>query len=296
MTIICHICDQENEETNPFCIKCGENLKDPRENKYEEPIARLREIGNELADKQMEYTQERIEESFNEIMDISQGLLDEAQRALEDNLLNLENLPLEQAELLGLDIDEAQSMKIFTDFISRFQGAQDDINDGLSMAKRALQDMRGFSELESETGQIDLETATDLLNRGLNKLEIITESAQEKMFPGDEIAEPPKQLLEAMSYLERIMTITSDYLEIPDIDSLKEMLLLLDDVKDCIQEIVTGAEAEKDEETDDVDEKLSFFKDMVSKAAYEENNQDKYLTMKTFEEMDDEDLDDEDEY
>jgi len=313
VSIICAVCDYENSESSSFCAKCGENLnEEPPVDKYDSPITMLRQIGNQLADKQMNFTQEQIEEVFSDIMEISQELLDESQKDLENNLLKLEDLPPEELEELAMEIDDEKSMEIFTEFLSQFQEAQDNINQGLEVAKNAMHNMRDFSEIEANKGRVELEKAMDLLQYGLNKLEIISKSAQEKMFPEEEMEEVPVQLIENINYLENIMNITAGYMEFPSKDSLKEIIPLLDNIKENIQEVIdtpyeeeeydTEEEEEEEEEElleviveeEEQDEKLTYLENMILKTAYSKGKEEK--AQPSIEDEDHEDEYYEDEY
>lgn len=251
MGVICHICDYENLDESPFCEKCGERLKEIPVNKYDMPIKMLRDIGNSLADRQMSGTQDKVEEAFNNIMEISQTILDDAQKDLERNLSVMDTMSDQVLDELG-EVDEGKSLEVFSNFVSQFQSAQDQINEGLAIAKEALQKMRSFSELEAGSGKIDLERAASLLQGGLNTLEFISEESQEPLFLEYEDIKPvPAQIMEAMDQLEEIMSMMSDYMDTGDRENLVEIIASFDMAKDSIQDLLdsTGDEqANKEDE------------------------------------------------
>ncbi|HPZ09779.1 MAG TPA: hypothetical protein PL110_16895 [Candidatus Eremiobacteraeota bacterium] len=252
MAVICSVCDYENKDDSPFCEKCGEQLKQLPENKYDLPIKMLRDIGNSLADKQMSSTQDKVEEAFNNIMEISQQLLDKAQEDLENNLAEIDNLPIDTLEELSADADEERSMEIFSKFLFQFQSAQEQINEGLSIAKDALQKMRSFSELETGRGKIDLERASGLLQQGLNTLEIISEESQEPLFALNKDVKPvPNQIIESMDYLEEVMNMMSDYMDTSNKSNLLEIIVSLDMVKDSIQNLLESSSENENSEKEE---------------------------------------------
>jgi len=250
--VICHICNYENSDESPFCEKCGERLRGVAVNKYDMPIKMLRDIGNSLADRQMSGTQEKVEEAFNNIMEVSQTILDEAQKDLERNLSVMDTMSDQVLDELG-EVDEGKSLEVFSNFVSQFQSAQDQINEGLSIAKEALQKMRSFSELEAGSGKIDLERAASLLQGGLNTLEFISEESQEPLFLEYEDIKPvPPQIMEAMDQLEEIMSMMSDYMDTGERENLVEIIASFDMAKDSIQDLLdsTGdGQTNKEDET-----------------------------------------------
>ena len=251
MGVICHICDYENSDESPFCEKCGERLKEIPVNKYDMPIKMLRDIGNTLADRQMSGTQDKVEEAFNNIMEISQTILDEAQKDLERNLSVMDTMSDQILEELG-EVDEGKSLEVFSNFVSQFQSAQDQINEGLSIGKEALQKMRSFSELEAGSGKLDLERAATLLQGGLNTLEFISEESQEPLFLDYEDIKPvPPQIMEAMDQLEEIMSTMSDYMETGDRENLVEIIASFDMAKDSIQDLLDSSGDEQVNKEDD---------------------------------------------
>ncbi len=272
MGVICHICDYENSDESPFCEKCGERLRGVPENKYDMPIKMLRDIGNSLADRQMSGTQEKVEEAFNNIMEISQTMLDEAQKDLERNLSVMDTMSDQFLDELG-EVDEGKSLEVFSNFISQFQSAQDQINEGLSIAKEALQKMRSFSELEAGSGKMDLDRAAALLQGGLNTLEFISEESQEPLFLEYEDIKPvPAQIMEAMDQLEEIMSMMSDYMESGDRENLVEIIASFDMAKDSIQDLLDST---GDEPVNKEDESIPIGYRRQLKHIEEEKTQDK---------------------
>ncbi len=272
MGVLCHICDYENSDESPFCEKCGERLREVPANKYDMPIKMLRDIGNSLADRQMSGTQEKVEEAFNDIMEISQTILDEAQKDLERNLSVMDTMSDQVLDELG-EVDEGRSLEVFSNFVSQFQSAQDQINEGLSIAKEALQKMRSFSELEAGSGKIDLERAASLLQGGLNTLEFISEESQEPLFLEYEDIKPvPPQIMEAMDQLEEIMSMMSDYMDTGDRENLVEIIASFDMAKDSIQDLLDST---GDEQTNKEDETIPIGYRRQLKHIEEEKTQDK---------------------
>ncbi|MEQ8172176.1 MAG: zinc ribbon domain-containing protein [Candidatus Eremiobacterota bacterium] len=272
MGVICHICDYENSDESPFCEKCGERLREVPANKYDMPIKMLRDIGNSLADRQMSGTQEKVEEAFNDIMEISQTILDEAQKDLERNLSVMDTMSDQVLDELG-EVDEGRSLEVFSNFVSQFQSAQDQINEGLSIAKEALQKMRSFSELEAGSGKIDLERAASLLQGGLNTLEFISEESQEPLFLEYEDIKPvPPQIMESMDQLEEIMSMMSDYMDTGDRENLVEIIASFDMAKDSIQDLLDST---GDEQINKEDETIPIGYRRQLKHIEEEKTQDK---------------------
>jgi len=143
-------------------------------------------------------------------------------------------------------------MEIFSKFLFQFQSAQEQINEGLSIAKDALQKMRSFSELETGRGKIDLERASGLLQQGLNTLEIISEESQEPLFALNKDVKPvPNQIIESMDYLEEVMNMMSDYMDTSNKSNLLEIIVSLDMVKDSIQNLLESSSENENSEKEE---------------------------------------------
>jgi len=253
--IVCQSCDFENDDGRILCDNCGKELALDLNNEFSAPVKMLKQIANRIIERPMEYNQEKLENAFSHVMEISHDLLDKVQETLEDSLLDLDRLPFKELKQLSKEVENVEHMNIFTEFVSNFELAQEQIDEGLALAKDGLLAMKSFSDLE--VGKVGLEKASEMMEQGLSTLEIITKNAEEKTFLQEKIEEIPSQFIIAMNDIEKIMVAFSEYLETRDPDLLTEIVPLLDLIKSNVQKTIElSPEIHDDDEYEEEDEEV----------------------------------------
>lgn len=252
MAIICQSCEHENDEGRILCDNCGKELAVNLKNEFSTPVKMLKEISNRIMERPMAYNQEKLEEVFSHVMEISHDLLDKVQVTLEDSLIELDRLPLNELKQLSKEVENVEHMDIFTDFVSNFELAQEQIDEGLALAKDSFMAMRNFSDLE--IGKVGLEKASEMMEQGLDTLELITANAEEKTFLQEKMEPIPSQVIVAMDGIEKVMLGLSKYLDTRDTELLIESLPFLDLIKENLQKAIELSPRVKDEEEEEEDE------------------------------------------
>ncbi len=262
MPVTCKKCNHENRDGKFFCSRCGERIKDDIKSKYKYPVRLLKEMSDNLISDGT--TQEKIEERFKNFINVARDLIDETHKDMENRFSNVDDL-VEKLEHIGEEFPEERSGEIVDKFTSRFQTAQDCINEGIFLTGEALKSIAGLSDIETGHGKKDLERALRLMETGLNNLEFINESLKGQLYIYKQIEPLPKKLTEAVTYLQKITLNISEYTDKREYELLPETIALIDEMKECLREVMKTAKTEwvkESQTTDHHDEEgFDFLKD-----------------------------------
>ncbi|MEQ8191548.1 MAG: zinc ribbon domain-containing protein, partial [Candidatus Eremiobacterota bacterium] len=229
MPIICKKCNHENRDGKFFCSRCGEQIQEDIKSKYRFPVKMLKEMADNLVTHGT--TQEKIEERFKDFINVARDLIDETHKDMEDKFSNVEDM-VEKLASIGEESPQERSGEIVEKFTSRFQTAQDCINEGIFLTGESLKSIAGLSDIETGQGKKDLERALRLMETGLNNLEFINESLEGQLYIYKQVEPLPKKLTEAVTYLQKITLNISEYTDKREYDLLPETISLVDDMKE----------------------------------------------------------------
>ncbi len=262
MSIICKKCNHENRDGKFFCSRCGEQIQDDVRSKYKYPVRLLKEMSDNITGYGT--TQEKIEERFKDFINVARDLIDETHKDMEDKFSNVDDL-VEKLVNIGEEAPLERSGEIVEKFTSRFQTAQDCINEGIFLTGESLKSIAGLSDIETGQGKKDLERALRLMETGLNNLEFINESLKGQLYIYKQIEPLPKKLTEAVTYLQKITLNISEYTDKREYELLPETISLIDDMKECLREVMKTAKTEWVKEsqgnTHHDEEEFDFLKD-----------------------------------
>lgn len=262
MAITCKKCNHENRDGKFFCSRCGEEIQEDVTNKYRFPVRMLREMANNLICQGVK--QEKIEERFKDFMKVAGDLISETHRDMENNFANVEELSEKLADT-GEEFPQERTGEIVEKFTSRFQTAQDCINEGMFLVGESIKGIAGLSDIETGQGKKELERAIRLMEVGLNNLEFINESLKNQLYIYKQIEPLPKKLTEAVSCLQKITLNISEYTDKREYELLPETISLIDSMKECLRDVMKSAKKkwvkETVEQKEDDGEDFDFFKD-----------------------------------
>lgn len=216
--IVCPYCETENEDDAEFCKICKQRIEEPID--FEAPVRELSEVTTKILKKEIPHTRDYMNEAYRKIMNSVQLILDQTMLKLQDNIEDLSKFRDEARESLA-----EEEFQQFQRFMDDFETAQEQINQGLRLARTSFFEAKSFRDLEK--GQIDLSAATSAIAAGLSKLEDLTIETQEPDLLTTPLEFPPG-VERAVEILDSVLVDVNDFIESGDPSYLRTTVENLD--------------------------------------------------------------------
>jgi len=235
MAVICPYCETENPDGAEYCRICKESLEEDID--FEEPIRNLSRITTKIMRKEVPHTQDYLNSVFKSIMDSVQLIMDRTMLKIKDNVKRLKELQEEtRSELADEDFESFQR------FMNEFEETQNQINEGLEIARESFFSAGSFDDLKE--GQIDLSAATAVIQDGLNRLESLTFESGEPELMTMTPLDIPDEIGITADILDEVLTNMNDFTETADKDYLVKAVNGLDEAKKYLMKVLEMSEDE----------------------------------------------------
>jgi uncharacterized protein YdeI (YjbR/CyaY-like superfamily) len=204
MSGFCPFCNEVLAPDAEFCKACKQRIPDVID--FDEPVKQLAQITTKIMKKEIPHTKDSLDGVFRKIMGSVQLIMDRTMFQIKDNLSDLKKI---QEQTRGQFEDE--DFESFQRFMSNFEIAQTQINAGLHLAHESFFQASSFEELGK--GQVDLSTATAMIQDGLSKLEGLTYESQDPELMTMTPIDIPDDLRSAIDCIDKALTDINSFTE-----------------------------------------------------------------------------------
>ncbi|MCE1245150.1 MAG: zinc ribbon domain-containing protein [Firmicutes bacterium] len=204
MSRFCPYCSADNDNDAEFCKACKQRI--PEVIDFDEPVKQLAQITTKIMKKEIPHTKESLDGMYRKIMGSVQLIMDRTMLQVKDNLSDLKKI---QEQTRGQFEDE--DFESFQRFMANFETAQSQINAGLHLARDSFFTASSFEELGK--GQVDLSTATAMIQDGLSKLESLTFESQDPELMTLTPIDIPAEVRNAVDLIDQSLTDINQFTE-----------------------------------------------------------------------------------
>ncbi|MFP4497804.1 MAG: hypothetical protein ACLFQV_06285 [Vulcanimicrobiota bacterium] len=238
MAFICPYCDSKNPDDAEKCRVCQQLFQEDID--FEKPVKKISQLTSKLINKEISADKESLSTFYHDIMNSVQSIMDQSLSRINKNMKNLDELQKQAREQFGDEDFEA-----FKDFIEEFEVAQNQINQGMNIAKSRFFEADSFEELEK--GQLDLSMAVGAIQDGLAKLEELTCKSEEPELMSPSPFQMPFHIIETTEILDEVISDLNSYTETGELDYLNRILESLDKARLNILRVIETTKKEQEE-------------------------------------------------
>ena len=216
MAVVCPICkfDNPSEETI-VCEQCGFDFMTDSDGAYSRALKMLKDTEESLSSSVGNMSKEKLEGVFEHISAQIQEAVEQSREDFNASMQKFSGLSAEQ-------LDALPDGDVWKGFLNNFDYFKNQINDGISMACSALNNMRDFNNLK--TGKSQLELAQSQIQLAFESMQMYTAS----LLSGNVTELPPVDITLTMENLNKAVEYIGYYLSSKDFRYLNEALPLIE--------------------------------------------------------------------